>query len=68
MVRSSSPSVRIAGWLVIASLAGTLVEKAPARLIVEIGGVGYAVHVSLQKAWRKAWMPPRLVTTMVSWS
>jgi Holliday junction DNA helicase RuvA len=33
----------------IASLAGTLVEKAPERLVVETrDGVGYAVHVSLQ--------------------
>ena len=32
----------------IASLAGTLVEKAPDRLLIEVGGVGYAVHVSLQ--------------------
>ena len=32
----------------IASLAGTLVEKTPDRLIIEVGGVGYAVHVSLQ--------------------
>jgi holliday junction DNA helicase RuvA len=33
---------------VIASLAGTLVEKAPDRLLIEVGGVGYAVHVSVQ--------------------
>ena len=32
----------------IASLAGTLVEKTPERLVVDVGGVGYAVHVSLQ--------------------
>ena len=32
----------------IASLAGQLVEKTPERLVVEVGGVGYAVHVSLQ--------------------
>lgn len=33
----------------IASLAGTLVEKMPERLVVETrDGVGYAVHVSLQ--------------------
>ena len=32
----------------IASLAGTLVEKSPERLVVDVGGVGYAVHVSLQ--------------------
>lgn len=32
----------------IARLAGTLVEKTPERLVVEVGGVGYAVHVSLQ--------------------
>jgi len=33
---------------VIASLAGTVAEKAPDRLVVDVGGVGYAVHVSLQ--------------------
>jgi Holliday junction DNA helicase RuvA len=33
---------------VIASLAGTLTEKAPDRVVVDVGGVGYAVHVSLQ--------------------
>jgi Holliday junction DNA helicase RuvA len=33
---------------VIALLAGRLVEKGPERLVVEVGGVGYAVHVSLQ--------------------
>jgi len=32
----------------IARLAGTLVEKAPERLVVDVGGVGYAVAVSLQ--------------------
>jgi Holliday junction DNA helicase RuvA len=32
----------------IASLAGTLVEKAPDRLVVDVAGVGYLVHVSLQ--------------------
>jgi len=32
----------------IASLAGTLVEKEPERLVVDVGGVGYAVHASLQ--------------------
>jgi Holliday junction DNA helicase RuvA len=32
----------------IASLAGTLAEKTPERLTVDVGGVGYAVHVSLQ--------------------
>jgi len=32
----------------IASLAGTLDEKSPERLVVDAGGVGYAVHVSLQ--------------------
>jgi len=31
-----------------ASLAGTLTEKSPERLVVDVGGVGYAVHVSLQ--------------------
>jgi holliday junction DNA helicase RuvA len=33
---------------VIAALAGTLAEKSPERLVVDVGGVGYAVHVSLQ--------------------
>jgi Holliday junction DNA helicase RuvA len=33
---------------VIASLAGTLAEKETERLVVDVGGVGYAVHVSLQ--------------------
>ena len=32
----------------IASLAGTLTEKTPDRLVVDVGGVGYLVHVSLQ--------------------
>jgi holliday junction DNA helicase RuvA len=32
----------------IAALAGMLVEKTPERLVVDVGGVGYAVHVSLQ--------------------
>lgn len=32
----------------IASLAGTLSEKSPDRLVVDVGGVGYLVHVSLQ--------------------
>ncbi len=32
----------------IARLAGTLVEKAPDRVVVDVGGVGYAVLVSLQ--------------------
>ncbi len=32
----------------IARLAGTLVEKTPEQLVVDVGGVGYAVHVSLQ--------------------
>jgi len=32
----------------IASLAGTLTEKTPERLVVDVGGVGYLVHVSLQ--------------------
>jgi Holliday junction DNA helicase RuvA len=32
----------------IASLTGTLTEKTPERLVVDVGGVGYAVHVSLQ--------------------
>jgi len=32
----------------IASLAGLLAEKVPERLVVDVGGVGYAVHVSLQ--------------------
>jgi holliday junction DNA helicase RuvA len=34
--------------IVIASLAGTLQEKSPERLVVDVGGVGYALHVSLQ--------------------
>jgi holliday junction DNA helicase RuvA len=33
---------------VIASLAGILAEKGPEMLVVDVGGVGYAVHVSLQ--------------------
>jgi Holliday junction DNA helicase RuvA len=33
---------------VIASLSGTLAEKSPERLVIDVGGVGYAVHVSLQ--------------------
>jgi Holliday junction DNA helicase RuvA len=33
---------------VIARLAGTLAEKTAERLVVDVGGVGYAVHVSLQ--------------------
>jgi Holliday junction DNA helicase RuvA len=32
----------------IAALAGALIEKRPARVVVDVGGVGYAVHVSLQ--------------------
>jgi len=32
----------------IASLVGTLAEKSPERLVVDVGGVGYLVHVSLQ--------------------
>lgn len=32
----------------IARLAGTLVEKAADGIVVDVGGVGYAVHVSLQ--------------------
>jgi len=32
----------------IASLAGTLGEKSTERLVVDVGGVGYLVHVSLQ--------------------
>ena len=32
----------------LASLTGTLAEKRPERLVVDVGGVGYAVHVSLQ--------------------
>jgi Holliday junction DNA helicase RuvA len=32
----------------IASLAGTLAEKTTERLVVDVGGVGYLVHVSLQ--------------------
>jgi Holliday junction DNA helicase RuvA len=33
---------------VIAALAGVLAEKEPERLVVDVGGVGYAVHASLQ--------------------
>jgi len=33
---------------VIASLSGTLDEKSPERLVLDVGGVGYAVQVSLQ--------------------
>ena len=32
----------------IASLAGTLAEKSPERVVVDVHGVGYLVHVSLQ--------------------
>jgi len=32
----------------IASLAGALAEKSTERLVVDVGGVGYLVHVSLQ--------------------
>ncbi len=32
----------------IASLSGTLGEKSPERLVLDVGGVGYAVQVSLQ--------------------
>ena len=32
----------------IATLAGTLSEKTPERLVVDVGGVGYAVHASLR--------------------
>ncbi len=32
----------------IASVAGTLTEKTAERLVVDVGGVGYALHVSLQ--------------------
>ena len=34
--------------VLIAALAGTLAEKSPERLVIDVGGVGYAVHVSLQ--------------------
>jgi Holliday junction DNA helicase RuvA len=34
--------------IVIASVAGTLAEKTPDRLVVDVAGVGYLVHVSLQ--------------------
>jgi Holliday junction DNA helicase RuvA len=33
---------------VIARLAGTLIEKTPERLVLDVGGVGYAVLASLQ--------------------
>src|SRR5439155_279540 len=36
------------GTGMIASLAGTLGEKSPERLVLDVGGVGYAVQVSLQ--------------------
>jgi holliday junction DNA helicase RuvA len=39
----------------IASLAGTLAEKSPERLVVDVGGVGYLVHVSLQTF---SYLPP----------
>ncbi len=32
----------------IAALAGTVAEKDPERVVVDVQGVGYAVHVSLQ--------------------
>lgn len=32
----------------IARLAGTLIDKTPERLVVDVGGVGYAVFASLQ--------------------
>lgn len=32
----------------IASLAGTVADKSTERVVVDVGGVGYAVHVSLQ--------------------
>lgn len=32
----------------IAALAGTLVEKHPERVVIDVQGVGYEVHVSLQ--------------------
>ena len=32
----------------IAALAGTLSEKTPERLVVDVGGVGYALHASLR--------------------
>ena len=32
----------------IAALSGTLAEKQPERLVVDVHGVGFAVHVSLQ--------------------
>ena len=32
----------------IAALAGTLAEKSPERLVVDVGGVGYALHASLR--------------------
>ena len=31
----------------IASLRGTLVSKAPTDVVVEVGGVGYGIHISL---------------------
>ena len=34
----------------IARITGTLVEKAPTRVVVDVGGVGYEAHVSLSTA------------------
>src|SRR5262249_231128 len=41
-------SGRARGLVMIGSLAGTLAEKSPDRLVVDVAGVGYLVHVSLQ--------------------
>ena len=42
--REAPPRARM---IVIAHLRGTLLEKAPSRLIVDVGGVGYDVQVPL---------------------
>src|SRR5439155_1662687 len=47
--RARSPErVSAEGFIVIAALAGTLSEKSPERLVVDVGGVGYALHASLR--------------------
>src|SRR5262249_45768759 len=46
--RSGRRSARARSLVMIASLAGTLAEKSPDRLVVDVAGVGYLVYVSLQ--------------------
>src|SRR5262249_14587861 len=47
--RAGAESPRARGRpAMIASLSGTLAEKTPDRLVVDVGAVGYLVHVSLQ--------------------